>query len=82
MVSCATSSHSENEQCSKSTVQCNTNHQFEYVFTCVIILHDFTLFRVHARCHGRRRVALSTNDVARRLLSAMPIVISKTFSVI
>ncbi len=38
------------------------------------MVHDYVLFRMHARWHVRRRVTLRTNDVASRLLSAIPII--------
>ena len=69
-MSCATSSHSENERCSKPTVECDANHQFENLFDYMSILHKCTLFKMHARCHGRRRVTLRTIMVVSQLFSA------------
>ena len=63
----AMSSISEYGRCSTSTVECDANRQFEHVLHDMNIVHNRTLFRMHARFHGRRRVTLSTNDVASRL---------------
>ena len=70
-VTSVTSSISEYRRCSTSTLECDANRQFERVLHYMNIVHNCTLFRMHARCHGRRRVTLSTNDVASRLLSAI-----------
>ena len=70
------------QRCGKSTVQCDTNHQSEKVPKYVNILHDCALFRMHARCDGRRRVTLRTNDVASRLSSAIPIIQSNILAII
>ena len=63
----AMSSISEYGRCSTSTVECDADRRFGHVLHYMNIMHNCTLFRMHARCHGQRRVTLSTNDVASRL---------------
>ena len=46
------------------------------------IVYECTLFRMHAMCHGRRRVTLSTKDVASRLLNAIAIINSNISAIV
>ena len=59
-----------------------TNHPLEHAFKYMNIVNDRALFRMHARCHARCRITLRTNDVASRLLSAIPIINSNIYSII
>ena len=65
------SRHSEYKRCNKPNIEYDTNYQLEYGDNYIV--HDCALFSMHARCHARRRVTLSTNDIASRLLSAIAI---------
>ena len=72
------SRHSEYKHCSKPSIVSDNNHEFVYVGNYLV--HDCAFFRMHARCHGRRRVTLSSNDVASRVFSSIPIINSSMFS--
>ena len=74
------SRHSEYKRCNNPNMEYDTNNQWECVGN--YILHDCALFRMHARCHAWRRVTLSTNDVASRLLNAIAIINLNSVSII
>ena len=70
------SRHSEYKRCNKPNIEHDINNQLEYAGNYIV--HDCALFRMDARCHARCRVAAGSNDVASRLLSAIPIIYSNT----